>query len=721
MTQAHLETERKLVLLEKRPNGLAIITFDSGQKENFLSTTVLRQLEGALDEIERDSNVKAISMVSGLENNFIAGADLHEVLKLNYDEVHEMARRGQDLLTRISNLAIPVVCGIHGSCLGGGLEMALSAARRIATDAPETVIGLPEVKLGLIPGLGGTQRLPRLIDLRSACEFILFAQAVDVRKAQELGIIDEIVDRNDLHSRVESYALELASDPDWKSRPYGAVMDAPEKQEKYFKMMERTLRIKTKGNYPAPVKALESIRIGLSEGMEKGHEFEARAFADLAFGETSRNLIFLFFTTEFYKMSAAAKAAKQGSGAIKSVGIVGGGLMGTNIASWAAIRGFDVTVKAASDARQELMVETVENNVSRAANSAENEGKTQTTSTIKSAKSFEDLADVDLLIEACAEDFDTKVKILSQILPILKPSAIVATNTSSLSINALVEKVGAKHDCFGIHFFHPVDRMPLVEVIPAKNAGKESQSKVLAFLSTLDKLPLPIKDSTCFLVNRILCCYINEAARLVDQGVAVNWIEDAAIDFGMPLGPWGVTDEVGMDVALLVADSLQANIGERFTKPDVLKGVKDIGIIGKRHGKGIYNWDESGKNLGLDPDLSNILKLNVSAEKAPPEECKKLAEHIILPMIDEAARCLDEKVVRRPREIDVATVMGMGFPPFRGGLLRYADSLGIAYIISKLEEIYSLPGPKREVSSYLRQMSENGRSFYSSGKDSGDN
>ncbi len=715
MTQANLATEPRLVHLEKRPNGVAFVTFDSGQKENFLSTTVLAQLEATLVEIEKDASIKAIGIVSGKETNFISGADLHEILKMSIEEAHQMSSRGQDLLSRFAKLSIPSVCGIHGTCLGGGLELALSAARRIATPAQETVLGLPEVKLGLLPGLGGTQRLPRLIELRAATEFILFAQTVDAQKALELGIVDELVEKDNLLARVESYCLELAADPDWKSRPHGAVLDTREKQEKYFKMMERTLRIKTKGNYPAPVKALESIKTGLLEGMDKGHEFEARAFADLTFSEVSRNLIFLFFTTEFYKMSASAKAAKQGSAPIKSVGIIGGGIMGTNIASWAAIRGFEVTIKAASNARQQLMLETVTDNVSRAA--ADNTGNSQLPASIKSANSFADLADVDLLIEACAEDFDKKVEILSSVLPVLKPTAIVATNTSSLSINSLVEKLGAKHDFFGIHFFHPVDRMPLVEVIPAKNAGKENQSKVLAFLAALDKLPLPVKDSTCFLVNRLLCCYINEAARLVDLGTAVNWLDDAAIDFGMPLGPWGVTDEVGMDVALLVADSLQAGIGERFTKPACLKGVKDIGIIGKRHGKGLYNWDEQGRNLGMDPDLTNILKLNVSSEKCPAEESKKLAEHILLPMIDEAARCLDEKVVRRPREIDVATVLGMGFPPFRGGLLKYADSLGIPYVIERLEEIYKEPGPKREVSEYLRQMSATGRSFYSSGKD----
>lgn len=719
MTQAQLETDRKLVQLEKLPSGVAIITFDSPQKENFLSTAVLSQLGAVVDEIEKDASVKAVGIVSAKDNNFIAGADLHEVLKMNADENYEMSRRGQDLLTRIASLPVPIVCGIHATCLGGGLELALSATRRIATDCPETIIGLPEVKLGLIPGLGGTQRLPRLIELRAACEFILFAQSVDAQKAHAMGIVDELVSKEDLLPRVESYCLELAADPEWKARPHGAAQDSPEKQEKYFKMMERTLRIKTKGNYPAPVKALESVRTGLSQGMAQGHEFESRAFGELSFSETARNMIFLFFTTEFYKMSASAKAAKQGSQPIKAVGIMGGGIMGTNIASWAAVRGFDVVVKAASDARQELMYETVVNNVSRAEKSSQGE-KTIAHGAIKSAKTLADLADVDLLVEACAEDLNKKVEILGKILPVLKPSAIVATNTSSLSVNELVDRLSMQHECFGIHFFHPVDRMPLVEVIPAKNTSKENQSKVLAFLSALDKLPLPVKDSTCFVVNRLLCCYILEAARLVERGVALNWIEDAALDFGMPLGPWGVTDEVGMDVALLVADSLQASIGERFTKPQVLKGVKDIGIIGKRHGKGLYNWDESGKNLGLDPDLASVLKLNVSEEKVPPEECKKLAEHIILPMIDEAARCLEEKVVRRPREIDVATVMGMGFPPFRGGLLRYADSLGIPYIIEKLEEIYGQPGPQRTVSNYLKQMRESGRSFYSSGKESSD-
>lgn len=720
MTQASLETEteRKFLHLEKRANGIALLTIDSGPKENFLSIAVLKQLEAALSDIRTDVSLKAVVLTSAKENNFISGADLHEILKMNTAENEEMSSRGQKVPTGFSELNIPTVAAIHGACLGGGLELALCAARRVASDSPVTVVGLPEVKLGLIPGLGGTQRLPRLIELRAACEFILFAQQVDVHKAHELGIIDEVVPVENVLARAEELALELAADPNWKSNLRVAPADAPEKQEKYFKMMERTLRIKTKGNYPASVKALEAIKVGLQQGLEAGLNFESKAFGELSDSDTSRNLIFLFFTTEFFKLTASAKIAKQGSQPIKTVGIIGGGIMGTNIASWAAKRGYDVVVKSASDARQQLMYETVVNNVNRAEKAEDSEENR--IGNVKSAVSFNDFADVDLLIEACSENFDTKIQILSQILPILKPSAIVATNTSSLSVNKIVEKLEAKNEFFGLHYFHPVDRMPLVEVIPAKNAGKDSQNKVLAFLSILDKVPLPVKDSTCFVVNRLLCCYINEAARLVEKGVALSWIEDAALDFGMPLGPFGVTDEVGMDVALLVADSLQDEFGERFTKPAPLKGVKDIGILGKRQGKGLYLWDESGKNLGFNPELSDKLNFNLSTEKAPPEEYPKLAERVILPMIDEAARCLEEKVVRKPREIDVATVLGMGFPPFRGGLLRYADSLTIPYIIEKLEQIYSEPGAKREVSSLLRQMGESGRSFYSSGKDNND-
>lgn len=712
MTQANLEIEKRQVRLDVRDNGVAVITFESLTKENWLSNSVMQELEWLHDELLKNKSVKALAVLSS-KDGFISGADLHEILKLETEaEGFRLSFEGRGLLEKFANLPFPTVVGINGSCLGGGLEFALHMTRRIASDSSTTIIGLPEVKLGLIPGLGGTQKLPQLIDVKTATEFILFSEMVDAKKALDMGIVDEVVPTEQLAARVEAVCLELAASDSWNIRKKNFETTPIEKQEKYFKMMERTLRIKTKGKYPAPVKALESIKVGLTDGPAAGKEYEARSFGELAASTTARNLIFIFFTTEFAKLSASSKASKLSGNPIRSVGIIGGGVMGTAIASWAAVKGFKVVVKAANPERTQLMLETVTADVNRI------DG--QYAESITAASTYEDLSEVDLLIEACSENIGIKIDLLSQILPLLKPDAIVATNTSSLSVNELVEKLNSTHDFFGVHFFHPVDRMPLVEVIPAANVQRESQAKILSFLSVLEKTPLIVKDSTCFVVNRLLCTYINEAARLAEADVPLNWIDDSPVEFGMPIGPWSVVDEVGMDVALLVADSLEEKIGERFTKPDVLKGVKALGISGKRSGKGIYQRDESGKVLGLNSELLDVLKLKVSTEKATPEESEQLTERMLYPMIDEAARCLSEKVVRRPRDIDMATVLGMGFPPFRGGLLKYADSVGIPTIIEKLEVFYKEPGPAREVSEYLKQMASSGRSFYSSGKDSTD-
>lgn len=712
MTQANLEVEKRQVSFVVRENGVAVITFESLTKENWLSSSVMKELEVICDQLLQNKSVKALAVLSSKEG-FISGADLHEILKLETEaEGYRLSFEGRALLNKFANLPFPTVAGINGSCLGGGLEFALHLTRRVASDSPATVISLPEVKLGLIPGLGGTQKLPQLIDVKAATEFILFSEMIDAKKALTMGIIDEVVAPEYLASRVEMLCLELATDPNWNVREKNYEPTSPEKQEKYFKMMERTLRIKTKGKYPAPVKALESIKVGLTEGPAAGQIFEAKSFGELAASATARNLIFIFFTTEFAKLTASSKISKQGANPIQTVGILGGGVMGTAIASWSALKGFNVIVKAANPERTNMMFETVTADVSRA--------EIKHVENITAATDYKDLANVDLLIEACSENIGVKVELLEKILPLLKPEAIVATNTSSLSVNELVSKLNSTHDFFGVHFFHPVDRMPLVEVIPAANSQRESQAKILAFLSILDKTPLVVKDSTCFVVNRLLCTYINEAARLAEEHVPLNWIDDAPVEFGMPIGPWSVVDEVGMDVALLVADALEANIGERFTKPEVLKGVKALGITGKRSGNGIYKRDESGKVLGLHPDLLDVLKLKVNPEKATPEESERLTQRMVFPMIDEAARCLNEKVVRRPREIDMATILGMGFPPFRGGLLKYADSVGIPTIVEKLVGFYNEQGEKREVSDYLKQMAASGRSFYTSGKDSGD-
>lgn len=723
MTQANLEKTKDLTI-ELRPSGVAFIVFDTPGKENFLSSEVMERVKEVVLRLGKDNAVKAVAIMSGKDDSFISGADLHEIMKLdNEEKAHALCRRGHDFFNAIASMSKPIVAGIHGRCLGGGLEMTLCCTRRIATESAETQLGLPEVKLGLIPGLGGTQRLPRLIDLKSAVELILSGDPVPAAKALELGLVDEVVPKSCLADRLEEACLQLIEERETGERILPVKHVEPmteEKQASFFKMMERSIRMRTKGKYPAPVKALEVIRKGLNDGLEAGLAAEAKAFAELSVGAESANLIFLFFTTEFYKQSAAAQAAKQQAEPIRSIAIVGSGLMGTTIAQTAAVNGYKVHIRAAHRDRQKLASEKVSELIERfetRAGRSEQEIK-DTLSRVHSVESDDSLKDVDLVIEACVENIDDKIKVLDQIIPHLKDNCIIATNTSSLSVDEIASRIDKRLQVVGLHFFHPVEKMPLVEVIATPSLKRDSSARVMSFLSDLGKIPLSVKDSTCFLTNRLLCTYIVEAARLTDAQVPYNWIEEAMLEFGMPMGPWAVTDEVGYDVARLVSNALWKSFGERFTPPPVMDGLERIKIKGKKTGYGISLYDENGKNLGYNPDLVLHLGVRTSDEKLKPEEAQKIAEQVILPMIDEAARCLSEKVVRRPRELDLGTVIGIGFPPFRGGLLRYADSIGIEYVRKRLEEIYASSEPRRTVSDYLLNMEKEGRTFYSRAKES---
>ncbi|HEY9786243.1 MAG TPA: 3-hydroxyacyl-CoA dehydrogenase NAD-binding domain-containing protein [Candidatus Obscuribacterales bacterium] len=708
--------------VDKRPSGVVIVSFAARSKENFLTSEIIDEIRHTLEELKNDKSVTAVGFMSGKNDTFLSGADLHELIKLDSREpIYALARKGQSLFDLIADFPKPTVVGIHGACLGGGVEMTLCCNRRIATSAPETKFGLPEVKLGLLPGLGGTQRLPRLVDLRTAVEFILSSETVTAERALEMGLIDEIVDVQSLPQRVEQLLCQLAKEQkEGKFQPSSKTPQAllEEKQASFFKMMERSIRIRTKGNYPAPQKVIECVRYGLENGIEKGLEFEANAFADLAITDVSRNLIFLLFTTEFAKLSAASQAQRMGTAKIETVAVLGSGLMGTSIAHLAAANGLKVIIKSLSAERQQQAFDRLKHMLERSDHKASASSVALLVERVSIAEKDEDLKRADLVIEALAEDIDLKVEVLERVIPHLKAGCVIATNTSSLSVNEIAARLKTDHDVVGLHFFHPVDKMMLVEVIPSTGARKESMAKVLSFITDLGRIPLAVKDSTCFLVNKLICTYILEAARLAECGEPINWIDEAPGEFGMPMGPWLVTDEVGYDVAYLVAKSLEKAYGDRFKNPRILGILDELNITGKKSGTGIYIWDESGKNTGFNPRIIPACNVRSTDEKLLPEKAHELAERMILPMVDEAARCLEEKIVRRPREIDLASVVGMGFPPFRGGLLRYADRLGIAYVRKRLEEIYAQSGHPRSVSQYLINMERDGRTFYSRGKES---
>lgn len=681
---------KKQVVLRKRASGVGVLMMNSPARVNLLTTEVMAELEQALDEVASDAGIKALMLLSGKHDTFLSGADLHEILRFEDREAaYELSRRGQRVLDRFGTLGKPVVVGINGSCLGGGLELALACDRRIATTSGITHFGLPEVRLGLIPGLGGTQRLPRLIGVKGALEIILSSEPVDPLRAKELGIVDDLVEPDELMVRLEQEALALLKEGEVASR-LGYDAEANPKDPKLLDMAERSVRIKTRGNYPAHTRVIQVIREGLARGLEAGLELEAQTFADLAVGDVARNLIFIFFTAEFAKASARTQAAKSGIADVGTLGIAGGGNMGASIAQLAASTGHKVLLSEMTPQRAVAAVENMKRpdlDVSPVAAPAE-------------------MAGADLILEAVFEDLDVKGKVFSSLADVVSSECVFATNTSSLSVEEIASKVKYPERVVGLHFFHPVDKMPLIEVISHRKAAPSAVARALSFASKLDKVPVLVKDGPGFLVNRLLCSYLAEAGKLCQERIPMNWIDDAAVAFGMPMGPLALLDEVGLDIAFKVSAMLHQRCGERLAPPAVFKIVENLGLVGKKSGVGLYIW-EDGRKLSFNPELLEAGNLVVSEEKPDEQRVAEIGDRLILPMIDEATRCLEEKIVRRARELDMAMVLGIGFPAFRGGPLRYADSVGLRNIVAKL----------KNPSALLVKMAETGRGFYSSGRE----
>lgn len=725
-----VETRRQ-IHVSRRDSGVAFLLLDCPGKLNSLGTPVMRELVEALDLIAKDSSIKAVVLMSGKADNFVIGADLFEIRKLTaQQELHALSRDGQQSLNKIACLNIPVVVAINGACLGGGLELALTGHWRIASNEDITQIGLPETRLGIIPGLGGTQRLPRLVGLKAALGLILSADPIGVDEAKQIGLVDEVVSSADLMSAAEKRAVALANDPSPvskrmssarevlvqsagaatdKSVPYCLPDVDSERAAKLFAMTERSIRIKTRGNYPAQTRVLEVMKLGIEKGIAAGLDAEAQAFGELASSEVAANLIALFFATDFARGSAASLAAKFNEQNTSTIGIVGGGTMGSSIAHLSAAHGLNVVIRV-NESRAKETMENVKALAPRLKDVAAD--TSEIIDRVHCVSDYADLADAELVLEAVLEDLPTKLAVLKDIEASVGPECVIASNTSSLPLSELSAAL-AKNDRFvGLHFFHPVDKMPLVEIVALKSTSRKALARAADVITKLGKIPVMVKDGPGFLLNRLLTCYMLESARMAQEGVPLDWIEDAARDFGMPMGPCEVIDEVGCDLAFRVAETLNEAYGERMALPSILKEIQALGIVGKKTGFGIYLWDEeTGRRKEFNPKLSEVSALRFSSEKADAATKKQLAERIIFPMIDEAARCLEDRIVMKPREIDMAIIHGIGFPPFRGGLMKYADHVGLKEISAKLQKLYE--NDSRTVAPLIDKYVAEGRGFYS--------
>ena len=712
-------------LMVTRDAGVAILSLDvPGAPVNTLSLGLAEEMRTVFDDIERDSSITAAILISGKSDNFIAGADIEQFLEFKAAEEAEQASyTGQKMLSRLERLRVPVVAAIHGACLGGGLETTLACAWRIATEHPKTVLGLPEVQLGLIPGTGGTQRLPRLIGLPAALDMILRGRNVRPRKAMKMGLVDEVVHPAILRDVALQRARELGAGT--RQRSKGRVERGAEGllvernrvgRALVLKRARQSVMQQTHGQYPAPLAALDVIRTGYEESIDAGFREESRRFGQLAMTEVSRQLIFLFFATNSLKKDPGVTAPAPAPHPVEKLGVLGAGFMGAGITSVAVQQGTLVRLKDTDPARVGKGLAAVREVVK------ERYTKKQITrqqlddmmALTGPTTEYTGFGNVDLVIEAVFEDIDLKHRVLREVEPLLPNDAIYASNTSTIPITRIAEASTRPEHVLGMHFFSPVHKMPLLEVIATSRTTKEATATAVAYGKQLGKTVIVVNDGPGFYTTRTLSAYMNEAGRLLDEGAAIDAIDRALVDFGFPVGPITLLDEVGIDVGGKVGLVLADALGLRMMPAEAMRRVVTAGRLGRKGRNGFYKYDATGKKGDVDESIYQIIGAGARASagqhvRIPDEE---MVRRCVLAMVNEAARCLQEGILRNVRDGDVGAVFGVGFPPFRGGPFRYVDTVGAATIVRQLQELNSRHPPRFEPAEVLLEMAQAGKTFY---------
>lgn len=700
-------------------DGIAVVVIDAkDQPVNVISQSVKDEFLACFAALADDASVKAVAFLSGKPDNFIAGADIEEFVRLgSAAEAERLSAEGQEMLDRVARFPKPVAVGIHGSCLGGGFEFALACHYRVATDHPKTQIGLPEIQLGILPAAGGCQRLPRLVGVRAALDMILAGKSERAAKAFKLGMVDELVPPPILAEITIAAARRMATGWKPKRKRRGGLMgflldgNALGRGIVYRAARKQVLE-RTGGHYPAPLAALEAVEYGMKHGIAEGLKREAQLFGQLAVTDVSRKLVQIFFATNQLKKDPGVANAPAPV-RVKRLGIIGSGFMGSGIAGTAVSQAeVDVRMKDAELSR-------VAQGILAARAILDERLKRRRISKYEYARliallsggdSYAGFGRAELIIEAVFEDLAVKQQVLKEAEAVIADAAVFASNTSTIPITRIAEAAGIPERVIGMHFFSPVAKMPLLEVIPGARTAPGTVSTAGAFGRRMGKTVIVVQDSPGFWVNRILAPYANEVGHLLGEGASVEVIDEMAVRFGFPVGPVTLLDEVGLDVAVKVAGVMQAAYGDRIVPasgPGVAALVKE-GRLGRKSGRGFYIY-KGGKKRGVDESVYALLGVHPNGGPRPAE----ILQRLVLGMVNEAARALGEGVVRNPRDGDIGAIFGFGFPPFRGGPLRYADDLSAARVVADLERLAERYGPRFAPSEVLQEHAQRGTKFYS--------
>lgn len=691
---------------------------DPSSRANVLSEQTMTQLEGAISALEGRRDLSVLLVRSGKPGMFIAGADVNEIYKLDKEEeAARKAEQGQKLFNRLEDLSFPTVALIDGACLGGGLELALACDYRIATDNEKTKIGLPETSLGILPGFGGTYRLPRVVGLSQALQMILTAKPVDGKKAAKIGLVDACYPQGFAEPWSRDFAKGIAGRKRRRRRPGGKrrpvairLLESPIGRPFLYRRSKKEVQKRTGGNYPAQPAALEVARKNWRSSRDKAMARESRKLGELAVTSVAKNLMALYFSGERAKKHPVLKSA--GDARFEKAAVLGAGVMGGKIAWLFTKADMPVVMK-------DIAWDPVQKGFSEARkiyDYLKSRGKYDDREVnlkmhhLTGSVDYASIGDPDIVIEAVVERLDVKKKVLAELEDWVREDTIIASNTSSLSIDEMATALKRPERFGGMHYFNPPNRMPLVEVVSGSKTEQAVAGAIGKLALSLGKTPVFVKDHPGFLVNRLLMPYLNEAVIMAEEGIDIERIDREVERFGMPMGPFTLLDEIGIDVAQEVATVLREAYGDRMASGEVLgelAGRSDT--LGKKSGKGFYTY--RGKKRKPNGELEALLKKH---RRRSGKELSKteIVERPILAMANEAARALEEESVGSADELDLALVMGIGFPPFRGGLLRYADTLNAQELHSRLTDFAERLGNRFEPAPLVAANAKAGRGFY---------
>ncbi|MGB7159492.1 MAG: 3-hydroxyacyl-CoA dehydrogenase NAD-binding domain-containing protein [Tepidisphaeraceae bacterium] len=677
-----------------------------GKPVNACSPQLLHELLEAVVAAEHDRPAGVI-FASAKPRSFNAGADLFETRGMTREQLTEYLTRGQALFVRIAHLPMPTIAAINGDCLGGGFELALACRYRVAVDDGSISIGLPEVKLGLIPAWGGTTRLPRTIGLRRALPILLAGKTLPPRKAQRAGLVDEVVRPEALLAAAKRIVTSRARGhhASWFDR---AAAGLPPVRSRILDAARRETIEKTHGNYPAPLRLLDVVRAGFERGFAAGLEEERRAITELTGTDAGRNLLRLFFLRQGAKKRAAERVAAQPHD-VKHAAVIGGGTMGAGITHTLIRAGIPVrlvevdppAVAAALGRIKRLLDDDV------SAGKVDRLAARHALNRVSPTTEWTGLELADFVIEAVVETIDAKRDIFARLDRLIRPGAVLATNTSSLRVSEMAQATLHPERIVGLHFFNPVAKMPLVEVVRAAHSDDASLATAIALAVRLGKTPVLVSDAPGFLVNRILVPYLAEALAMAGEGVSIRAIDDAMKRWGMPMGAFELLDEIGLDIAAHVVKSL----GGPTPPPNVVAlfdRAEDRHWLGKKSGQGFYVYPGPRGRRGRgrstpSPEVNEELIRTIVDAEAPALDAESIQWRLVLPMVNESARALEEGVTDSTDAIDLATVLGLGLAPFRGGIVQFANAVGAEEIVRRLDELAEKHGPRFVPAPLLRE------------------